>query len=232
MGNFILRKRYGIFMIIKLKLIHIVIALLSIGGIVATVVVVTKNNTSVTVVQVTPTAEATDAPTATPDGTATATPTLEPTETPTIEPTIDETVTATATLDVTSTPTVEPTTTPTPTATDDGDDDDDAIIVIEGPVTAINITTITIFDIDIQVDPADPILTQIQIGDRLRVQGNTTYNGTTIIIVAINITIVNIDVIVVDGGGGIGLPANCKMTKKGKITCKDTRRSSRRTSRD
>ena len=66
-------------------------------------------------------------------------------------------------------------------------------IIIEGPIQAININIITIFNINIEVDPNDPILTQIHVGDVIRVEGNSTTLGSTIIIVAVNIVIINID---------------------------------------
>lgn len=94
------------------------------------------------------------------------------------------------------------------------------VIVIEGPVQSININIITIFNIDIEVDAADPILTDLHIGDYVRIAGNTHFESGTIIIVAVTVVIVNV-VIVVDGGW---LPANCKRTKKGKITCKRSRK--------
>jgi hypothetical protein len=104
-------------------------------------------------------------------------------------------------------------------------------IVIEGPVEAINVNVITIFDIDIEVEPADPILTEIHIGDHIRVEGNPTNRGDTIIIVAVNITIVNVvlvennpDVIIVNPG----LPDGCKITKKGHIKCTKKSKKSKR----
>ena len=130
-------------------------------------------------------------------------------------------------------PTVEPTTSDTTSPTDDTPDiviDGDPILVIEGPVQEININSITIFDIDIQVDPADPILTEIRIGDTIRVEGESSFEGTTIIIVAINITVIETTVIVINNPVYIapGLPANCRQTRRGRVTC---RGSSRRSSR-
>ena len=52
---------------------------------------------------------------------------------------------------------------------------------------AINVNVITIFDIDIQVDAADPILTEIEIGEIIRVEGSVNTEGDTIIIVAVNL---------------------------------------------
>ena len=74
-----------------------------------------------------------------------------------------------------------------------GDIEGPVIIIIEGPIQAININIITIFNINIEVDPNDPILTQIRIGDVIRVEGTSTNVNGTIIIVAVNIVIINID---------------------------------------
>ncbi len=78
-----------------------------------------------------------------------------------------------------------------------GEDDVDqpAIIIIEGPIQAININIITILNINIEVDPNDPILLTIKVGDTIRVEGMPTSDGDTIIIVAINITIINIIIV-------------------------------------
>ncbi len=73
-------------------------------------------------------------------------------------------------------------------------------IVIEGPVQAINVNIITIYNIDVEVDQNDPILTQIAIGDVIRVEGSSVSSGDTIIIVAVNIVIINIDQDIITGG--------------------------------
>lgn len=111
-------------------------------------------------------------------------------------------------------------------------DDDSMIIVIEGPVEEININYIVIFGMQIQVDPSDEILTQITIGDVIKVEGTTVIEGDVIIIVAVNLTIINTTIIVIDGGSyaPAPLPANCRVKKSGKVTCKNTRRT-RRTNR-
>ncbi|MAS37382.1 MAG: hypothetical protein CL610_25500 [Anaerolineaceae bacterium] len=84
--------------------------------------------------------------------------------------------------------------------TDDEQTDGPITIIIEGPVQAININIITIFNIDIELDPNDPILLEIEIGDIVRVEGTSTTSGNTIVIVAINIIIINIDI---DDDGGV-----------------------------
>lgn len=95
-----------------------------------------------------------------------------------------------------ATPTPTPASTLTPAATDGGLP---VIIVVEGPVTQININIITIYNINIEVDDDDPILTVIRVGDYVRVRGNVVSTGATIVIVAINIIVVDTDVVVVDG---------------------------------
>lgn len=148
----------------------------------------------------------------------TTTPTVELTITPENTSTATPSPSITSTMEVTA---VSPTPQPTPTvAANTGG----PIMVIEGPISAINLNTITIFDMTIQVDPNDPILVQLQVGDRVRIDGQTTVEGNTIIIVAVNITIINTQIIVEPSGG---LPANCKITRNGRITCKDTRRTTR-----
>ncbi|MBZ0303141.1 MAG: hypothetical protein K8J31_25565 [Anaerolineae bacterium] len=102
-------------------------------------------------------------------------------------------------------------------------------IVVEGPVEAINVNVITIFNIQIEVEPTAPILTQIHIGDHIRVEGNPRTVGNTIIIVAVNVTIVN--VIVVDHNPNViivnpGLPNGCKISKNGKIKCSKKKKKS------
>jgi hypothetical protein len=88
------------------------------------------------------------------------------------------------------------------------------IIVIEGPVTAININIITIYNINIVLSPDDPNLTLITIGDIIRVEGELvtdedqlnlliTDTNITIVIVAINIIIVQAPVVVVPGAPAV-----------------------------
>jgi hypothetical protein len=67
------------------------------------------------------------------------------------------------------------------------------IIVIEGPVQAINGNIIIIFNINIQLDPNDPNLKIIKIGDIVHIEGTPTGNG-TIIIIAVTVIIINVDV--------------------------------------
>lgn len=107
--------------------------------------------------------------------------------------------------------------------------DGEPLIVIEGPVQEININTIRIFDIDIEVNPADPILTQIRIGDTIRIEGQSSFEGTIIIIVAINIVIIETNIVVINNPVYIvpGIASNCRTTPRGRVTCRGSRRSSR-----
>jgi hypothetical protein len=115
------------------------------------------------------------------------------TEEPTAEPTAEGTATPTPTGTVV--PTAEPTA--EGTATPGGG----ITIIIEGPVESININIITIYGIDIEVDPNDPILTIIQIGDLIRIEGNVDEDSPTLIIIAVIVVIVDVDVVIIDGGG-------------------------------
>ena len=88
------------------------------------------------------------------------------------------------------------------------------IVVIEGPVSAIQANIITVFEVDVQVDETHPVYNQIQIGDTLHIVGEAIISGNTVIIIAIDIVIQEIE------SPSIELPPNCKRTTKGKITCK------------
>jgi len=104
-----------------------------------------------------------------------------------------------------SSPEVTPETTPETTAEPDDDtDDDDVVIVIEGPVTAINVNIVVIYGFEIEVDEDDLALTFIQIGDVLRIEGvidddDDDDDRTTIQITAINITFISVTVVIIDG---------------------------------
>ena len=123
------------------------------------------------------------------------------------------------------TPEITPVGTPaevTPTATPDPEEEPSPIIIIiEGPIESININIIVIFGIEIHVDPADPILNEIQVGDYVRIEGGTSIENGVIIIIVINIIIINI-IIIVEGD----LPANCKISD-GVVKC--SKKSSKRT---
>jgi hypothetical protein len=108
------------------------------------------------------------------------------------EETPEATPETTATPEATATPEVTPESTQSANV--------QITIVIEGPVEAININIITIYGINVELNPDDPILTVIQIGDVIRVEGNIKGGtGNTIIIVAVIVVIINVDVVVNDG---------------------------------
>ena len=111
--------------------------------------------------------------------------------------------TAEVTPEMTAEPEATPEVTPEPT-----DDDNDDIIVIEGPVESIGINVITIFGIEIEVDPNNPILTEIEIGEVIRIEGIGDFEDGILVVVAVNITVVN--VVIIDGvtGGSTGSGGN------------------------
>lgn len=95
----------------------------------------------------------------------------------------------------------------------EGDDDDKVIIIIEGPIKEIRGNIIVIYDIEIELDPNDPIITVIRVGDIIRIEGEDDDDDTTIIIIAIVIIIIDVDIYVDDDGrtvyrddGGCGNP--------------------------
>jgi hypothetical protein len=137
-------------------------------------------------------------PTQTPTHTLTATSTNTPTQTwtttytitpsPTSSPTIAVTYTptASATIQLTNTPTttqtplvVTTTTTPSIQATSA------PIIVIEGNIERIEGNTITIYGIPITLDSDDNILTVIQVGDTIRIEGDYVNNVLVVIQIVI-----------------------------------------------
>ncbi len=75
-------------------------------------------------------------------------------------------------------------------------------IIIEGPVQIINANIVTIYDIDIEINADDPILNVIQIGDFIRVEGDTRLDDDqqSLIVIAIFVVVVDVDVVInVDG---------------------------------
>jgi hypothetical protein len=77
------------------------------------------------------------------------------------------------------------------------------VIIIEGPVEAININIITIYGINIELDSTSPLISVIRVGDFVRVEGGTRDTGDTIIIVAVTVVIVDVDIYVNDDGGAV-----------------------------
>ncbi|MEZ4670781.1 MAG: hypothetical protein R3E39_22990 [Anaerolineae bacterium] len=110
--------------------------------------------------------------------------------TPTATPTPSPEATSEATPQLTP----EATSEATPEATSEPDDDGGITIVIEGPVQSININIITIYNINIQLDEDDPNLKIIQIGDIVRIEGDSLEDNGTIIIVAVTVVIINVDI--------------------------------------
>jgi hypothetical protein len=70
--------------------------------------------------------------------------------------------------------------------------------VIEGPVTAINGSTIVIYGIEIEIPANDPLLSVIEVGDVVRVEGDFGEGGLTIVVTTV--VIVNVEVFVNDTG--------------------------------
>jgi uncharacterized repeat protein (TIGR01451 family) len=68
------------------------------------------------------------------------------------------------------------------------------VIVIEGPVESININIIVIYGMEIELDPDDPILLVLKIGDWVRLEGGTSDDGDVTIIVAVTVVIINVNV--------------------------------------
>lgn len=114
-------------------------------------------------------------------------------------------VTASPSATPTATETVRPAATisPTPAPTFTAVATIENVTVIEGRVEAINGNVITIFGVQVQVAPDDPLLTTIQVGDVIRVEGNTQTSGDTVIIIAITIIQVNVDTNVNPSSGEI-----------------------------
>lgn len=91
-----------------------------------------------------------------------------------------------------------PTVTPPPLNLSGRDDDDDRPrrIVVQGPVRNITNNTIQIFNLNIQYDPTIVNVTNIQVGDNVRVQGDFTIVNNIYNIVAVNATVVNAPVFI------------------------------------
>jgi hypothetical protein len=83
-------------------------------------------------------------------------------------------------------------------------------VTLDGNVEAINGNIIIINGIPVQLGSNDPLLLKIKIGRHLRIMGNFENNDTTIILIVINVVIVD---------NSAGLPANCKISKKGHLKC-------------
>ncbi|MBZ0298138.1 MAG: hypothetical protein K8J31_00245, partial [Anaerolineae bacterium] len=57
------------------------------------------------------------------------------------------------------------------------------VMTLTGPVQAINVNIVTIFNMAIQFNPSDPILLVLQVGDVIQVSGNLSgFNGSVVIV--------------------------------------------------
>lgn len=110
---------------------------------------------------------------------------------------VEPTATPEATAEVT--PESTPDATPDPEATDAVVGDLPTVIIIEGPVQAININIVTIYNIDIELAPDDPALTIVTIGDFIRVEASFTGDAPTILVAVVHVVIVNVYVNTITG---------------------------------
>lgn len=151
--------------------------------------------TATTTVTASPTSTATATASATPTLTATATLTITASATVTAIPTSTASPTRAATtaapVVIPPSATVSRTTTVPPTPTIE------RFIVIEGPVTAISGTQVNIYGLDIVFATGSPALTVIQVGDIIRVEGVADVASDAIVV--INVTFVNVTVVIIDG---------------------------------
>ncbi|MCD4684444.1 MAG: DUF5667 domain-containing protein [Anaerolineae bacterium] len=127
-------------------------------------------------------------------------PTMTPSVTASPSYTPPSTVTSTATLAATEGPQVTETATPTLTLSPEETPGGLFTIMIEGSVQAIHNNIITIHDIEIEIAPDDPLLTVIQVGDVLQIEGEGTQRDEKLVIIAINIVLVDVEVFVSDDG--------------------------------
>jgi hypothetical protein len=89
-------------------------------------------------------------------------------------------------------------------------------------VEAVDANTITVFDMDIEIEPTNPILAEIQVGDHVRIVGEWMDSGDTTIIVGVSIVITERDAGAIDYSGAqsptlqpgppIVVPPGCKIT--------------------
>jgi len=170
----------------------VIAAVLIVGGLIASGVLFVLSRQNQVVPIPTSTLESTATPTNTVEPTMTAIPT---TVAPAVgsSPVLLPTTTLTPTLPPTATQIVSSTLLPTAIT---------AVMVIQGPVEKIGGNIVTIYGIQVQIAPNNPILITVKVGDILRVEGNQT--GTApIIIVATTVTVVN-----VNGNGNGGSSGN------------------------
>lgn len=105
------------------------------------------------------------------------------------------------------TPSCRRTTVPNPpSVTTPNPDDDRDIVVIEGPVSEVNGNIITLYNIDVILDPNDPALTTLQVGSVIRVQGFLSEDDgddDTLVLIAVNVTVVNLNIYDRNGNGTV-----------------------------
>ncbi|MBZ0293234.1 MAG: hypothetical protein K8L99_11770, partial [Anaerolineae bacterium] len=79
-------------------------------------------------------------------------------------------------------------------------------ITLRGPIQAVNANIVTIFNLNIQFNPDDPLLTELNVGDVIEVDGNLLILGESSIVIPVQVSIiVNISppVIPPDPGNGV-----------------------------
>jgi hypothetical protein len=94
-----------------------------------------------------------------------------------------------------------------------------AILVLEGPVQQINLDGIIVFDMQIRLDPDDPILKLVQVGKSVHVEGYLEIRNDVTVSVVVNIEIQKDNPAL-----STGLPSGCKVSKNGKIKCSKKKR--------
>ena len=62
---------------------------------------------------------------------------------------------------------------------------------LDGPVGSINGTELVVNSVPVRLDPNDPLVGKLHVGDFVRLQGNFQGSGITTVLMVINITIVN-----------------------------------------
>ena len=75
-------------------------------------------------------------------------------------------------------------------------DEDVTIVIIEGPIEIIIDNIIIIWGREIVLDPDDPIIQVIQVGDIIRIEGEIDLDGDVIIIIPIIVVIIDIDIFI------------------------------------
>lgn len=66
-----------------------------------------------------------------------------------------------------------------------------ATVNLEGPVESIDDNQIVVNGITVELDPNDPILDSLQVGNFVSVLGNFENNGTVVVLVVVNVTVIN-----------------------------------------